>query len=228
MTLKRSFTRVLGVGVLLAAGLILPARSAFAADHIDGFLSLEGRCMILTEHEGGKLALIGGTAGLTGGDHVRLEGSYSPDPGCGVQGFSVTQVHTIWADDNHRSTFFDHLNGKPFAQWAQENGRLNVRRNERRSEPYNSQNYDQRGNRSYQAVPFPEGPHRRVVLVGSLYENGSSCPSLRTTHGVFALNGDLRRYQHGDRVQVSGDLYDRDPNAPCGGPTVVIRSIRGH
>jgi hypothetical protein len=226
MTLTRSFTRILGVGVLLAAGLVFPSRSAYASDHIDGYLSLEGRCMILTEHEGGRLALTGATAGLIGGDHVRLEGWYSRDPGCGAQGFNVTQVHTIWADDNHRSTYFDHLNGEPFAQWAQENGRFNGRRNERRYEPYSSSNYDQRY-RSYQSVPFPEGPHRRVVLVGRVYENGGACPSLRTTHGVFALDGNLGRYQHGDRVRVSGDLYDQDPNSPCGGPTVVIRGIRG-
>jgi hypothetical protein len=28
-------------------------------------------------------------------------------------------------------------------------------------------------------------------------------------------------------VRISGVLYDGDPNAPCGGSTLVVRSIRG-
>ncbi|HVR07691.1 MAG TPA: hypothetical protein VMW75_06540 [Thermoanaerobaculia bacterium] len=72
------------------------------------------------------------------------------------------------------------------------------------------------------------GPHRPVTLVGKLHQVEGACPTLATTHAVFALDGDLGAYQAGDDVSVSGTLYEGDPNAPCGGPTVVIRGIHGH
>ncbi len=274
---RRLLLPLLGPALLLAGALFLPVHGAFAqADpnvaHVDGYLSAEGSCLMLRQHDGQVLALRGDTRGLASGDHVRLEGRFAADSGCGAAGFALTQVQAIWGDDNHRTVYYDHLNGEPFVRWAERTGRLAERRangngygDERRANgngnegraygngnegraygngnegrSYEGRGYDGRGDYGRDRVQqYPErydrngryvyqGPHRRVTLVGRLHETAGSCPTLHTTTAVFALDGNLGDYQAGDRVHLSGYLYDGDPNAPCGGPTVVIRSIRGH
>lgn len=273
---KRSLTRVLGPALLLAAALGLSSRGAYAAyprgayaaypdiAHVDGYVSTNGGCLMLRQHDGRQLALVGDARGLLGGDHVRLEGRFAPDPGCGATGFEVGLVQTIWGDDNHRTARYDHLSGEPFLRFAERTGRLDESRryeqerrayqNDRREYERQRQGYENRRrdyagavgddgrydrdrrDERYEARPDrPDrgghyvyaGPHHRVVLVGRIHEAADACPTLETDHAVFALDGSLRDYQAGDQVRVSGVLYDGDPNAPCGGPTVVVTGIRG-
>jgi hypothetical protein len=73
-----------------------------------------------------------------------------------------------------------------------------------------------------------QGPHRFVTLVGRLHESTDACPTLAANYTTVALDGNLGDYQAGDMVRVSGVLYDGDPNAPCGGATLVLRNIRGY
>jgi len=218
---RRPRIRVLGPALLFAGVLALVPGSAHAAyypgvAHVDGYLSANGGCLMLREHDGRVYSVIGSTDGLLNGDHVRLEGRLVPDPGCGAPGFEVTQVQTLWGDDYHRSTRYDHLNGESFFQWSERSGRLGGYADQPPME-----RYDRNGRYVY------NGPHRFVELVGRLHEVAGGCPTLDTGVSVFALDGNLRDYQAGDRVRVSGTLYDDDPNAPCGSPTVVIRNIRG-
>jgi hypothetical protein len=279
----RSLLKILGPALLLAAGLTLPGRDAYAADlglaHVDGYLGANGGCLMLRQHDGRMLALVGDARGLLAGDHVRLEGRFAPDPGCGAAGFDVAIVQTLWGDDNHRTAFYDHLNGEPFLGFAGRSGRLDESQryererrgyqtdrrayerdragyeNERhgaygdgradvpsdrayrddRGDPGDARDrgrvddrYDQRPERPDRAGRHVyEGPHRRVTFVGKIHEANGACPTLVTDHAVFSLDGNLREYQAGDRVRITGVLYDGDPNAPCGGPTVVITGIRG-
>ncbi len=227
MKSKRSLFRILGPALLLAVGLILATPSASAAypevSHIDGYLNANGGCMTLRQHDGRSVALRGATRGLADGDHVRLEGRYAPDPGCGAPGFEVNMVQTLWGDDYHRSTNFDHLNGEPFYHYAERMGRFEERRD------YDRDRDNQAGDRldRYGRYVY-SGPHRFVTLVGRLHESAGACPTLSTTYTTVALDGNLGDYQAGDWVRVSGVLYDGDPNAPCGGSTVVVRSVRGY
>jgi hypothetical protein len=226
MTSKRAFFRVLGPALLLAGGMVLASPVASApypeVTHVDGYLSANGSCLMLRQHDGRVLALRGGTRGLATGDHVRLEGRPALDPGCGAPGFEVLAVQTLWADDYHRRTYFDHLNGVPFDQWAERAGRFEERRDLDRDRDQAPDRPDRYGRYVY------EGPHRDVTLVGRLHEAYGACPTLETNrHIVVALDGDLGHYQAGDTVRVSGVLFDNDPNAPCGGPTVLLSSIRG-
>jgi len=224
MRLNRSLFRVLGpMLLLLTGGLFLGTTSASAypaTSHVDGYLSSNGTCLMLQEHGGGVLALRGNVRGLTDGDHVRLEGRFAPDPGCGAPGFAVTMVQAIWGDDRHRTTYFDHLSGESFTGWAERTGRFGERREYYESGP-SYERPDRYGRYVY------EGPHRWVTLVGRVHESEGACPTLSTSYATFALDGSLGDYQAGDRVLISGMLYDQDPNAPCGGPTVVIHRIRG-
>ena len=221
---RRPCIRVLGPALLFAGVLALIPGTSYAAyypgvAHADGFLAASGGCLMLREHDGRVYSVLANTDGLLNGDHVRLEGRLVPDPGCGAPGFQVNEVQTLWGDDYHRSTRYDHLNGEPFTRWAERSGRLGGYQGDRDREPM--ERYDRYGHYVY------HGPHRLVELVGRLHETAGGCPTLDTGASVFALDGNLRDYQAGDTVRVSGTLYDDDPNAPCGSQTVVIRNIRG-
>jgi hypothetical protein len=270
MTLERRrlLFRVLGPALLVTGAMLVPGAGAWAqADHVDGYVSMDGGCVLLREHGGDVVSLRGDLRGMQNGDHVRLEGHLTADSRCGYPGFELSQVQAVWGDDNHRTTVYDHQNGEPFQRWAALSGRMPERRYggdngpgyERRGNAYgnegrgNAYGNEGRGYRSgderyrqergygegrESAQQYPErydrngryvyqGPYRRVTLVGRIHEAAGACPTLHTSHATFPLDGDLGNYQAGDRVSVNGYLYDRDPNAPCGGPTVVIRSIRG-
>jgi hypothetical protein len=222
MRLTRSFNRILGLAVLLVgAGIAIPVRSAHAADHVDGYVGWDGPCMMLQQHDGTTLSLGGEVRGLRSGDHVRLEGYVEPgNRRCSASAFNVSFVQTLWADDHHRNTYFDHLNGSPFLAWAEQNGRY-----ERRSEEHERNG---RINRSSAGSGYVyRGAYRRMNLVGRLDLSQPGCPVLVTENADFALDGSLGSYQHGDRVRVDGFFYDQDPNAPCGS-TLVVHGIRGH
>jgi hypothetical protein len=235
MSRRQFHNRVLGPALLLGAVLLLPARVSFAADpsiaHVDGYLSAGRGCLVLQEHDGGRYSLVGGIQGLRNSDHVRLEGRFVSDPACGLPGFNVSDVQALWADDSHRSVYFDHLSGEPFLRYAERTGRIDRRggsdRNGSRSD-YDRERYsrsEERPDRNGRYVY--EGSHRPVTLVGTLHETTYGCPTLNTGYRVFALDGDLRNYQAGDTVKVSGVLYDSD-SGPCRAPTVVLSGIRGH
>lgn len=86
-------------------------RSVIAAD---GILQDNGRCFILRGHQGQVYNLVSGTGGLREGEHVRLVGRLLYDrDGCG-EAMEVQQVQAIWADPNHRQTYFDHLRDGSF------------------------------------------------------------------------------------------------------------------
>jgi hypothetical protein len=135
----RPLFRTLVPALLLLASLAVPAPSASAAAdpsvmHIDGYLQFTDqrpdgayRCLILRQHDGSLYALAGDIPGLLNGDHVRLEGRAAPDR-CGAHGYGVTTVQTIWADDNHKATYYDHLHDGSFHDWAARNNRLPGRR----------------------------------------------------------------------------------------------------
>ncbi len=119
-------TRILGSALLFAAALTLPGAAHAAADpnvvHVDGYLTSQGgRCLTLREHDGKVYNLVGGIGGLQNGDHVRLEGRFTRG-GCGAgTGVEVSRVQTIWADDRHKTTYYDQLQNGSFSDWAAAN-----------------------------------------------------------------------------------------------------------
>jgi hypothetical protein len=119
------------VFVLLAALGSIPVGAAGADPsiaHIDGYLSITqgergASCIIIRQHDGSLYSLQGRVVGLMQGDHVRLEGRVAPQR-CGAQGFDVSVVQTIWGDDRHKTTYYDHLTNGGFPTWAAKNGRV--------------------------------------------------------------------------------------------------------
>jgi hypothetical protein len=145
---RRTKIRVLSpwsfAALVLAGGLAAVAPAAAqpgdtSTDHVDGYLSIspDGRCAVLKQHDGSIFSLSGRWHGLAANDHVRLEGHLVPDTRCGGQGgFAITLVQAIWADDNHRSTYYDHLKDGTFRSWAERNRPRELQRFERRDRPY--------------------------------------------------------------------------------------------
>jgi hypothetical protein len=99
-----------------------PRRGRGGADpnvfHVDGWLDDGGDCLFLRDHEGRTWAMVGNTYGLQPGEHVRLYGRPTDGGACGYRGaaFDIYEVRTVWADNNHRRTYYDHLYDGPFDQ----------------------------------------------------------------------------------------------------------------
>jgi hypothetical protein len=286
--MRRNRLLIRALGAMLTAALLPATAGARAAEpgdaglaHLDGYLHANGGCLMLQQHDGHAYALVGGTAGLLSGDHVKLDGRFVRNPGCGASGFEVKVVRSVWADDDHRNAYFDWAKGETFLHYAERSGRLEERdaaalagapgaaaeertreaappappearagegvrvegrdregtpdrdrasadRREgasaerREPEGARAERPDREGRHVY------KGTHHKATFVGTLHEAAGGCPSLHTAHRVFALDGDLRTYQAGDSVKISGELYEQDPDGPCGGPTLLITSIRGH
>jgi hypothetical protein len=107
---------------------LAPVAAHAAADpsvaHVDGYISVspDGRCMALRQHDGSLLTLDGRRRGLLNNDHVRMEGRMVADNRCGGQGgFDISLVQTIWADDRHKSTYYDQLRDGTFDNWLARN-----------------------------------------------------------------------------------------------------------
>jgi hypothetical protein len=99
-----------------------PRRGGGGADpnvfHVDGYLDDGGECLFLNDHEGRTWAMVGNTYGLQPGEHVRLYGRPVDGSVCGYRGaaFDIYEVRTVWADDRHKRTYYDHLYDGPFDQ----------------------------------------------------------------------------------------------------------------
>jgi hypothetical protein len=135
----RGVARFLAVAALLAAGCLLTpavarAQGVGGVAHVDGYVSVSpnGRCMAVRQHDGALLTLYGSRRGLINNDHVRLEGRLVAGHACGGNGgFEITTVQTLWGDDNHRSTLYDHLRNGEFRRWVEHNRPDEVRHNDR-------------------------------------------------------------------------------------------------
>jgi hypothetical protein len=100
-------------------GSVHPARSygrlpVFA---VDGYLEDGGYpCARLFDDQGNPYILEGRIEGLYAGDHVRLAVREAPFSSCGGYGRAVivTRVVRVWADDHHRSAYFQASLDGPF------------------------------------------------------------------------------------------------------------------
>ena len=112
---------------------------------IDGYLSDEGQeCLTLRGHDGRLWSLAGGTYGLQPGEHVRLYGRIVDGGACGWQGtaYDIHEVQTVWADDRHRTTYYDHLYDGPFDQLGQSGDSYNGQYDDGYYDPYNNGGVD--------------------------------------------------------------------------------------
>jgi hypothetical protein len=228
---SRNTAKFFAPALLLTAGLALPVSAARAANDggmaIDGYLSdsQNSNCIALREHDGGTRYLTGAINGLQSGDHVRLYARSIDGSACNVRGnaYEVTEVLTLWGDDRHKTTYYDHQTNGSFESYAYQNNRIsgqgqNSRYGRNRSgdnQRYdNRSGYDQRSNRGGELVS----------LTGRLSNDGSGCPVLETRDGqVWNLQGDMPRYRDRTWVKVVGWTAGYDSS--CGGQALRVRQI---
>lgn len=67
---------------------------------------------------------------------------------------------------------------------------------------------------------------RRLVIEGILTSEGIECPAMRTDNGtLYTLNGHLKEFRVGDRVEVEGEIADISTCQQ--GITINVRRIKG-
>jgi hypothetical protein len=128
---NRNLAQGFRLTLLLAAALSLPAcvvgppvygpQNPYDPDHgrgeyggsrdqIDGFVTFEGRCPTIREHESNQVfALAGNTRSLRPGDHVVLSTQEAGRSSCGGNAptLEVVSIDTVWKGEDHRSAYFD-------------------------------------------------------------------------------------------------------------------------
>src|SRR5204862_8042024 len=110
--------------VALALALPIAAHSddGFATD---GYLKWnDSDCLVMRDHDGKTRVLVGAVDGLEDDDHVRLWGHTVRNAECkdrSGQAYEVTEVLTIWANDRHTETYYDHEKDGAFERWVQKN-----------------------------------------------------------------------------------------------------------
>jgi len=233
--------------LLLTASLALPVQSYAANDGgfaVDGYVNGDrnSNCLVLREHDGGVRYITGAVGGLQTGDHVRLYGYPVSGSACNVRGsaYEVSQVQTIWGDDRHRTTTYDHQRdgsfdnyiGRSNRSYGQDRyGRYNDRYNDRsgryndRYGQYNGQYNGQYDNGRYGSYNDRSNSNRDLVsLRGRLNDDGRGCPTLQASDGrVWSLVGDLRGFRDNARAKVIG--WTGNATSQCGGPTLDVREI---
>jgi len=233
---QKNRNRLLGPALLVAAALTLPGAAQAAGDpsvvHADGYLNSQGRgCMTLREHDGKLYNLVGAIGGLQTGDHVRVEGRFVEGSGCGAgTGVNVTGVQAIWADDNHRTTYYDQVQNGSFEQWAVANRGYNPRSNQGRDgrdsrDHGNYDHHDHNGgsdrNDHYDRSDRSQDLRR---VSGRVQGYRGDCLIVRGDDGhYYGLTGDVGgNDSRGDRVRVLGFIG----RGVCGSRTVEVQEVR--
>ena len=155
-------------------------------------------------------------------------------------------MQTLWGDDRHKTTYYDHLTDGSFDSFAQRRGGYD--RNADRGNGYERNGYSDRNgyrdrNGNYDRGQYDRGQHDRgqydrgqygydnrgnlpvVSLRGRIYNDNEYCPTLHTSNGrVYGLVGDVSRLRDDSRVRVTGWMDRR--STECGNmPTIEVRSI---
>ncbi len=113
---------------LLAVGALAVPFAARSDDGYatDGYLSepRNSDCLVMKDHDGHVLVLTGAVDGLEADDHVRLWGRNVRGADCGDSrgnAYEVTEVLTLWANDRHTETYYDHETDGSFKAWVRRN-----------------------------------------------------------------------------------------------------------
>lgn len=169
------------------------------AFQLDGtFVDQQSGCVLVRDHQGQVIPLVGNPGDLRRGEHLLLSGRIQNNTSCGTA-FRVDSVDRVWANSNHRQVLFDRRQDGEY--------------------------YDQSGGRYGQYEDRygydPDG--RRAISIDGRLDDSGDCPVIRGDRGeYYDLVGDLSRFQDGRHVRVVG----RDGiRSSCGGPAIEVGQI---
>lgn len=183
------------------------------AFQLDGtFVDQQHGCVLVRDHQGQVIPLVGNPGDLRKGEHLLFSGRIQNNTVCGTA-FRVDTVERVWADAGHRRVLFDRRHDGEY--YDRSGGRYSSRD---RYDNRNDRPYDDRYNRDGYD---PDG--RRAISIDGRLDDSGDCPVIRGDRGeYYDLVGDLSRFQDGRHVRVIG----RDGiRSNCGGPAIEVGEI---
>jgi hypothetical protein len=169
-------------------------------------------CVLVRDHQGQVIPLVGNPGDLRRGEHVLFSGRIQNGTVCGTA-FRVDSVERVWADGNHRRVLFDRRYDGEY--YDRSGGRYSQDR-------YDDRRYDDRYDDRYNRDGYdPDG--RRAISIDGRLDDSGDCPVIRGDRGeYYDLVGDLTRFQDGRHVRVIG----RDGiRSSCGGQAIEVGEI---
>lgn len=186
------------------------------AFQLDGtFVDQQYGCVLVRDHQGQVIPLVGNPGDLRRGEHLLLSGRIQNNTSCGTA-FRVDSVDRVWADASHRRVLFDrrydgeyYSSSGPYDRYNERNGRGYDDRYDRYDDRYDRDGYN------------PDG--RRSIAIDGRLDDSGDCPVIRGDRGeYYDLVGDLSRFQDGRHVRVVG----RDGlRSSCGGQAIEVSEI---
>lgn len=185
------------------------------AFQLDGtFVDQQYGCVLVRDHQGQVIPLVGNPGDLRRGEHLLLSGRIQNNTSCGTA-FRVDSVDRVWADAGHRRVLFDRrYDGEYYDQSGGRYGRYDDR-----YDRYSRDRYDDR----YDRDGDYDRDGRRTISVDGRLDDSGDCPVIRGDRGeYYDLVGDLRNFRDGKHVRVIG----RDGiRSECGGPAIEVGEI---
>lgn len=174
---------------------------------LDGtFVDQQYGCVLVRDHQGQVIPLVGNPGDLRKGEHLLLSGRIENNTSCGAA-FRVASVDRVWANSNHRQVLFDRRQDGEY--YDRSGGRYSRDR-------YDNDRYDDRYDDRY-------ADGRRTISLDGRLDDSGDCPVIRGDRGeYYDLVGDLSRFQDGRHVRVIG----RDGlRSNCGGQAIEVGEI---
>lgn len=215
---------------------------------IDGFITFEGRCPTIRDHETNEVfGLAGNVRALRPGDHVALSERAVGGRSCGVNAptLEVLSIDVIWRGDGHRDAWFDARQDGDFdsfiAQSRDRGGWYSDRYaylhggGQGPGRPGPDDRDRDRGGYDRDAPPPPpeanspdqdrdDDEEQEELSVTGRLDLGGSCPAIHTPNGdSWDLTGDLGDYRDGDRVRILGVPAG---SSACGGRALRIEEVQ--
>src|SRR5436305_5445824 len=216
---------------------------------IDGFITFEGRCPTIRDHETNQVfGRAGDGRARRPGGHVALSERAVGGRGWGANAptLEVLSVDVVWRGDDHRDAWFDaRRDGDLESFIAQSRDRggwysdryayLHGGRGDRPG-PYDRDQDRDRDRGGYGNPPPPPPPgmenpgedrdddeQEELSVTGRLDLRGS-CPAIHTPNGdSWDLAGDVGDHRDGDRVRVLGYPAGR---STCGGRALRVEEVQ--
>ena len=218
---------------------------------IDGFITFEGRCPTIRDHETNQVfGLTGNVRALRPGDHAALSERAVGGRACGIDAptLEVLSVDAVWRGDDHRDAWFDARRDGDLesfiAQSRDRGGWYSDRyaylhggggQGPGRPGPYDRDRDRDQDRGGYDNPPPPPPPgmdnpgedrddeeQEELSVTGRLDLRGS-CPAIHTPNGdSWDLTGALGDYHDGDRVRILGYPAGR---SACGGRALRVEEV---
>jgi len=194
------------------------------AFQLDGtFVNQQYGCVLVQDHQGQVIPLVGNPGDLRRGEHLLLNGRIENGTSCGTA-FRVSSVERIWGSANHRDTLFDRRRDGDYSS-SRYGDRYNDRYDRDRYDDRRDDRYsrdDRRYDDRYDRDGYnPDG--RRAISIDGRLDDSGDCPVIRGDRGeYYDLVGDLSGFRDGARARVIG----RDGlRSNCGGQAIEVTEI---